>query len=287
MVIGNTGLGKEAALQLSRHKPENIFIGSRSNERGLAAIADIVAIVPNAKLTLLQVDLSSLSSIHAAAKKFLAASSRLDILMNNAGIMAVPPQLTVDGYEVQFGTNTLGHALLTRLLLPTMLKTAKFPGSDCRIITLTSNSHNSAPEGGIKFDHLRSADSPGTALTRYGQSKLANILYSKELARRYPEIIAVAIHPGVVRTGLTDTMRNNFLLAKIVAPIIFAFISVEIEEGVLNQLWAAVSPDVKSGKFYEPVGKESNGSQMSRDMALAEKLWHWTEDEFAKFQYKL
>jgi NAD(P)-dependent dehydrogenase (short-subunit alcohol dehydrogenase family) len=287
MIPGNTGLGKEAALQLAKHDPENIFIGSRSNEKGLAAIADIVAIVPNARLTLIQMDLSSLSSVHAAAKKFLAASTRLDILMNNAGIMAVPPQLTVDGYEIQFGTNHVGHALLTKLLLPTMLKTTQIPGADVRIINLTSNSHNRAPEDGIQFANLRSADKPGTALVRYGQSKLANILYSKELARRYPAIKTVAIHPGTVRTGLTDTMRKSFLLAKVLAPIVFAFSAVGIEEGALNQLWATVSTDVKSGAFYEPVGLESMGSELSRDMSLAGKLWQWTEDELADTKYKL
>jgi len=287
VTLGNAGLGKEAALQLAKHKPENIFIGSRSNEKGLAAIADIVAIVPNARLTLIQMDLSSLHSVHAAAKKFLAISSRLDVLMNNAGIMAVPPQLTVDGYEIQFGTNHLGHALLTKLLLPTMLKTAQIPGSDVRIINLTSNSHNRAPEEGIQFANLRSAGPPGTAYTRYGQSKLANILYSKELARRYPDITTVAIHPGTVRTGLTNTMRKNFLLAKILAPIIFSFTAVGIEEGSLNQLWATVSTDVKTGAFYEPVGKESMGSERSRDNSLADRLWQWTEDQLAGNEYQL
>jgi NAD(P)-dependent dehydrogenase (short-subunit alcohol dehydrogenase family) len=287
MIPGNTGLGKEAALQLSKRNPENIFIGSRSNEKGLSAIADIVAIVPNARLTLIQMDLSSLSSVHAAAKKFLAASSRLDILMNNAGIMAVPPRLTVDGYEIQFGTNHVGHALLTKLLLPTMLKTAQSPEADVRIINLTSNSHNRAPEDGIQFGNLRSADKPGTALIRYGQSKLANILYSKELARRYPDITTVAIHPGTVRTGLTDTMRKSFLLAKVLAPIVFAFSAVGIEEGTLNQLWATVSTDIKSGAFYEPVGNQSMGSELSRDTSLAGKLWQWTEDELADPKYKL
>src|SRR6187402_1874653 len=128
MVPGNNGLGKEAALQLAKHKPAMIFIGSRSIERGTAAIADIVSLVPNAKLTLIQMDLASLSSVQAAAKQFLTFSPRLDILMNNAGIMAVPAQLTADGYEIQFGTNHLGHALLTKLLLPTMLHTAQSPG---------------------------------------------------------------------------------------------------------------------------------------------------------------
>lgn len=287
MLTGNTGLGKEAALQLAKHRPAKIFIGSRSKEKGLAAIADIVAKVPNARLTLIQMDLASLSSVHAAAKEFLATSSRLDILMNNAGIMAVPPQLTVDGYEIQFGTNHLGHALLTKLLLPTMLKTAQQPGSDVRVITLSSHAHHRALEEGIEFDKLRSATNPASALQRYGQSKLANILHSKELAQRYPAITAVAIHPGTVNTGLTDTMKKSFLLAKILAPIVTAFTAVGIEEGTLNQLWAATSTDVNSGELYYPVGEKNIGSEASRDMTMAGKLWQWTEDELANPKYKL
>ena len=283
----NAGLGKEAALQLAKHNPGMIYIGSRSREKGLPAITDIVAIVPNARLRLLQIDLASLSSVHAAAKEFLTTSSRLDIMMNNAGIMAVPPQLTVDGYEIQFGTSHLGHALLTKLLLPTMLETAKQPGSDVRIITLSSGSHQRAPKEGIQFDHLRSATNPPTALIRYGQSKLANILYSKELARRYPDITAVAIHPGIVNTGLTTTMRKSFLLAKILAPLVNLLVAVSIEEGTLNQLWATTSTDVVSGNYYEPVGKESAGSQLSRDETLAGKLWQWTADELANTSYQL
>ncbi|KIM93391.1 hypothetical protein OIDMADRAFT_46311 [Oidiodendron maius Zn] len=218
---GKNGLGREAALQRAHHNPASICIGSRSKEKVNAAIAAIVAAVPKARLVLIQIDLESLSSVQAAAREFLASSSRLDILMNNTGIMAVPPQLSVDGYEIQFATNHLGHALLTRLLLPTMLKSACQPDSDVRVIT-----------------HLRSPVIPRTALARYSRSKLANILYSKELAHRYPEIKAVAIHPGTARTGLNSTMGDTFLLAKIVVPIFNLINAVPIKQATLNQLWA-------------------------------------------------
>jgi retinol dehydrogenase 12 len=232
-------------------------------------------------------DLASLSSVHAAAKQFLASSSRLDILMNNAGIMAVPPGLTADGYEIQFGTNHLGHALLITLLLPTLLKTAQQPGADVRIITLASRGHHRAPEGGIQFEHLRSANHLTWPFVRYGQSKLANILSSNELARRYPDITAAAIHPGIVDTGLQNTLRKTYLLAEIIAPIVSPFIAIGVEEGALCQLWATTSTDVKSGEYYEPVGKTGLGIPMSRDTTLAEKLWQWTEDELANPKYKL
>ncbi len=239
--------------------------------------------MPTAQLTPVQMDLASLASVDAAAKKILAKTSRLDILMNNAGIMAVPPQTTADGYEIQFGTNHLGHALLTKLLLPTMLETAKLPKSDVRIVTLTSHSHTRAPEGGIQFQKLRSADPDSTALVKYGQSKLANILHAMQLAQRYPSIKTVAIHPGMVNTGLATTMRKSFLRARLLMPVVAYFSAVGIEQGVLNQLWAVTSPAAESGEYYEPVGVGGLGSPLSKDMKLAEKLWEWTEDELASF----
>ena len=123
--------------------------------------------MPNARLVLIQIDLASLSSVRAAAREFLASSSRLDIHMNNAGIMVVPPQLSIDGYEIQFATNHLGHALLTRLLLPTMLKSTCQLDSDVRVITVSSAARLRTPKDGIQFEHLRSAVLPGTALARY------------------------------------------------------------------------------------------------------------------------
>lgn len=280
---GNTGLGKEAALQLAKHNPSHIFIGSRSEEKARTAIAEIVAAVPTAQLTPVYMDLASLASVDAAAKKVLAKTSRLDILMNNAGIMAVPPQVTIDGYEIQFATNHLGHALLTKLLLPTMLKTAQQPRSDVRIIILTSHSHQRAPEGGIQFEKLRSADPASSPLTNYGQSKLANILHAKQLAKRYPSIKTVAIHPGMVHTGLSTTMQESFLLARLIMPVVAYFYAVGIEQGVLNQLWGATSPEAESGEYYEPVGLGGLGSPLTKDTELAEKLWAWTEDELAGF----
>ncbi|KAH4035699.1 hypothetical protein HBI09_090540 [Parastagonospora nodorum] len=280
---GNAGLGKEAALILAEHNPGRILIGSRSEENARAAIAEIVKSVPGAQLTPIQMDLASLSSVKEAASKVLATTSRLDVLMNNAGIMAVPPATTVDGYEIQFGTNHMGHALLTKLLLPLLLKTAEQqqPGSDVRIVALTSHSHTRAPEGGIDFSRLRSADPESSILTKYGVSKLANILHVKQLAKRYPTIKSVAIHPGMVNTNLSTTMRQGSMLAWILMPVVSYFSAVDIKQGVLNQLWGATSADAESGQYYEPVGVGGNGSPPTEDLKLAEKLWAWTEQELA------
>ncbi|KAL9084253.1 MAG: hypothetical protein Q9165_008164 [Trypethelium subeluteriae] len=280
---GNAGLGKEAALQLAKHNPSRILIGSRSEEKARAAIAEIVESVPGAQLTPIQMDLASLASVKEAANKVLATTSRLDVLMNNAGIMAVPPATTVDGYEIQFGTNHMGHAFLTKLLLPLLLKTAEQPqpGSDVRIVTLTSHSHTRAPAVGIDFSRLRSADSELSPLTKYGVSKLANILHVKQLAKRYPTIKTVAIHPGMVNTNLSTTMRQSFMLAWILMPIVSYFSAVGIEQGVLNQLWGTTSAEAESGQYYEPVGVADHGSPPTEDVELAEKLWAWTEEELA------
>ena len=276
-------MGKEAALQLARHNPSQILIGSRSEAKGRTAIAEIVESVPGAQLTLIQIDLASLASVKEAAHKVLSTTSRLDVLMNNAGVMAVPPATTVDGYEIQFGTNHMGHALLTKLLLPLLLKTAEQPepGGDVRIVTLTSHSHTRAPKGGIDYSMLRSADPKSPLLTKYGVSKLANILHVKQLAKRYPTIKAVAIHPGMVNTNLSTTLRQSVLLARILMPIVSHFSAVGIKQGVLNQLWGATSAEAESGQYYEPVGVGGNGSPPTDDMELAEKLWAWTEEELA------
>ncbi|KAJ4357157.1 uncharacterized protein N0V89_001732 [Didymosphaeria variabile] len=253
-------------------------------EKARTAIAEIVDSVPGAQLTPIQMDLASLASVKEAANKVLATTARLDVLMNNAGIMAVPPATTVDGYEIQFGTNHMGHALLTKLLLPLLLKTAEQPRSDVRIVTLTSHSHTRAPEGGIDFSRLHCADPRSSPLTKYGVSKLANILHVKQLAKRYPSIKTVAIHPGMVNTNLSTTMRQSFILARILMPIVSYFSAAGIEKGVLNQLWGTTSAEAESGQYYEPVGVGGNGSPPTEDVELAEKLWAWTEEEMAGWE---
>ena len=128
------------------------MLAARTQSKAEAAIAEIKQTVPNGKVSFLQLDLGSLAAVKKAADEFKARSDRLDILINNAGIMAVPWSMTEDGYEIQFGTCHMGHALFTELLLPTLLKTAEEPGSDVRIINLSSEAHNMAPKGGIIYE---------------------------------------------------------------------------------------------------------------------------------------
>lgn len=138
---------------LVKHEPEHIYFSGRNKKAGEALIADIKKNGPSASLTFVEMDLCSLGSVKAAAQTF--AHDRLDVLICNAGIMAVPPALSKDGYEIQFATNHLGHAMLIRELLPIMLKTVTIPGADVRIVCLTSNGWMQHPKGGVKFSELK------------------------------------------------------------------------------------------------------------------------------------
>jgi NAD(P)-dependent dehydrogenase (short-subunit alcohol dehydrogenase family) len=225
-------------------------------------------------------DLSSLDTIDSAAKEFLAhAPNRLDILLCNAGIMACAPGLSTDGYEIQFATNHLGHASLIKHLLPLLLSTASQHG-DARIVSLTSTGFTVAPKDkGIIFPDLRTTQNYGFGAkwTRYAQSKLAILLYTAELARRYPSLSTASVHPGVIATDLVTSLgwldRSIVFLTNVGT-------MVTKEEGVKNGIWACtVSREgLKSGGFYEPVGEEGRCSKWSGDEVLAGKLWDWTDE---------
>lgn len=225
-------------------------------------------------------DLSSFASIKSAAATFTSQSRRLDLLFNNAGIMACPMSETVDGYEIQFGTNHMGHALLTKLLLPTLLNTAKEPDADVRIINLSSYGHTMAPPDGIIFDKAVLAQQGPWA--RYGQSKLANILYTRELAKRYPTVKSVAIHPGNIKTDLWAHNVKVNRLTRYGVTIFGRLWLDDVAKGARNQLWAAVAKDVRSGVYYTPVGHQASGSANARNEKLAAELWDWTEKELKK-----
>ena len=204
--------------------------------------------------------------------------------------MAMPYSLTADGYEIQFGTNHMGHALLTKLLLPTLDATAKLPGADVRIINVASEGHRGAPWGqGIIFD--QATLEKRHTFVRYGQSKLANILFTRELSRRYPDIISVAVHPGVIITDLYASVSDwgwffSWMLVpwKFFAPYLPLHFG-DATGGALNQTWAAAGAkreDLENGQYYTPVGHKGSPSARARNDGLAKKLWEWTEGEFKK-----
>lgn len=279
---GNIGLGKQCVLEYARHNPAQIWLAARNTEKAKAAVDEIQKQLPKpANIKLLEMDLASIESVKKAASAFSAESDRLDILMLNAGIMAAPPGLTKDGYELQWGTNYVGHALLAKLLHPVLEKTAAIPDADVRVIMLSSHGHMYAPKPeGIKFDSLRTpADALGP-YGRYGQSKLAMILWVKQAAKVYPQFTFASIHPGVVKTNLMNNATGSPAWIRVLGKIANKVVT-PVDQGARNQLWASVSKQVKTGEYYEPVGIAGTETEFGKNAKLAEKLWDWTEKELA------
>ena len=279
---GTSGLGAGCAVTLAKHHPARLYISGRSAPRANAIIAQVQSIVPDADIRFLECDLGTLANVEAAAKHFLSENDRLDILMCSAGIMAQPAGLTHDGYEVQFGTNHIGHALLIKLLLPIMLHTADQPGSDVRIVSISSTAYKMS--SGIPFKELKTSQDGGFGgpWKRYGQSKLANRLYAAALAKRYPSITSVSLHPGLVATELVTTQSwSNRLFLKLVNSR-----TLTPEEGTWNPLWAATTQkeNLVNGEFYEPFGKLGGHSKASRSAVLQDELWDWTQMELESYK---
>lgn len=279
----NTGIGKQTAVFLSQHSPAQLWIGARNKQTGQATVDEIQSLAPDTSVRFLELDLMSFASIKSAAKRVLAESERLDILILNAGIMGGHPGTTQDSYEKQFGTNHVGHAFLLKLLTPLLLKAASDPiGVEPRVVSLSSSGHRSAfpPAGGIVFPTLKTAQLGIAGISKYGQSKLANVVYAREFAKRYPQITMVSIHPGEVKTGLFKTASNGGgFVEKVLNMIVVPLVGGTVEEGSKNSCWAATAQGVQSGRYYEPIGVLGKGSKLSKDEELGRKLWEWTEKE--------
>ncbi|KAK7028673.1 short-chain dehydrogenase reductase family, partial [Favolaschia claudopus] len=278
---GTGGVGRTAIIEFAKHNPHRIFFTGRNASQASQLVATLKSTSPAVEVVFLECDQTSLRSVQDAAKLFLSRSDRLDILVLNAGIMNHPPALSTDGYEIHFAVNHLAHALFIKLLLPTLLRTAEKPNSDVRVVALTSQGFGMHPSGGVVFKDLRTTQS-GSMLqraTRYGQSKLANILYVSELARRHgSQIIGCSIHPGVVQTELLTTQS---LAVRAASWLTHPFSVLTPEQGAYNTLWAATSDkaNIVNGEYYEPVGVPGRHLRMSRDEKLAKELWEWTEKE--------
>jgi NAD(P)-dependent dehydrogenase (short-subunit alcohol dehydrogenase family) len=269
----NTGLGYHTAAALAQ-TGARVVLAVRDLEKGNLALARIVAAHPHADVTLQALDLSSLTSVRAAAAALRKAYPRIDLLINNAGVMWTPKQLTADGFEMQFGTNHLGHFALTGLLLDNLL-----PVRGSRVVTVSSTGHRF--RAAIHFDDLQSEQSYDR-FAAYGQSKLANLLFTYELQRRladhHKNTIAVAAHPGGSNTELG---RNAPTLLRplfgLVGPILFQGAAM----GALPTLRAATDPSVAGGQYYGPDGLgEQRGhptlvssSAQSHDEDLQHRLW--------------
>ncbi|KAK6526195.1 hypothetical protein TWF281_011230 [Arthrobotrys megalospora] len=273
---GNAGLGFETIRQLVKHNPAHIYLAARSKAKADAAIAQLAMPLSGpSSISFLQLDLSSFASVKAAAEAFKRSESRLDILINNAGIMMTPEGLTEEGYEIQFGTNVMGHALLTQLLIPIIKETVKI-NPEARVVNLSSASERMAPNDIYQFDELKTTMSSRNTTMRYCLSKIANIHYTSALSEHHREIKIISVHPGMVATNLHHNSTGFFLRPFLYIAIAFA---TPVEKGALSQVWAAVSPDAKTGEFYSPVGISGKGSKRSRSRELQEQLWQWIQKE--------
>jgi retinol dehydrogenase 14 len=266
MVTGsNAGMGKEISLGLAGLGATLVMV-SRDRERGEAARADVHQKTGNREVELLVADLSSQQAIRQLVKEFQARHDRLHVLVNNAGMSLPRRQETVDGLETIFATNHLAPFLLTNLLLPVL--TASAPA---RIVTVSSGAQ---AMGKIDFDDLQSARS-FSEIRVYNQSKLANLLFTYELARRIAGtgVTANALEPGFVKTNL-----------KVPFPFsIFSFMRGPAVDGAKPSVFLASSPSVEgvSGKFFNSKGVETTSSKLSYDAAAAKRLW----DESAKLTH--
>ena len=278
----NSGLGFEAATVLAGAGAQ-VVLACRDQAKGRAAEEQIRAAHPRAATALMPLDLSSLADIRRGADEILRTHPRIDVLMNNAGVMALPHRQTADGFEMQFGTNHLGHFALTGLLLERLRAT-----SGARVVTVSSGAHRM---GKIRFDdpHWRSGYSKWPA---YGQSKLANLLFAYELQRRLAaagaDTISVAAHPGYAATNLQAAgprMLGSSRLERLmeVANSLFAQ---SAAMGALPQIHAAVAPGVRGGQYIGPDGfgelwghpRVVTSNRRSQDVEAARRLWALSEE---------
>ncbi len=282
--LGTAGLGKETVTALAKHNPSQIFFSGRSSSKASTVIDRIKANIPNAKISFIECDFTSLEAVAKGADDFISKSPRLDILICNAGVMALPPELTKDGYEIQFGTNHMAHALLIKKLLPILLKTAAEPKSDVRVVFLTSAGFRNHPPGGIAFKDLKTTQDTGAfgSWMRYGQSKLANVLYPAELARRYPNITTASVHPGMGNTALVTDLP----LSKRLMVYLGNFGKPKMPSEIIDtQIWAATGDKsaIQSGAYYEPIGVLGKHTKDSNSEKLAGELWDWTQKELEAY----
>ena len=239
----NSGVGYESAVAFAQ-KGARVVMACRSLDKAEAARRDLLQRAAGATVDVLKLDLGSLKSIHQFAETFNAEYDRLDILMNNAGIMTPPYGKTADGFETQFGTNHLGHFALTGLVLPKLLETPQ-----SRVVTVSSGAYMRAR---IDFENLQS-EKGYRAWAAYGQSKLANILFMRELERKleavHADVISVSSHPGYAVTNLQSRGSG---IQKLGMRLMRPFMSQSAELGATYQLYAATAPEIHGGEFFGP-----------------------------------
>ena len=272
----NSGIGFETAAVLARHGAHTV-LACRDAGRGEDALTRLSAAVPQAAVSVVRLDLASLESIRAAADQILATHDRLDLLINNAGVMWPPYGKTADGFELQFGTNHLGHFAFTGLVLKAML-----PVAGARVVTVSSNGHRA---GRINFADLQSERRYGR-VSAYARSKLANLMFTYELERRLraagAPTIAVAAHPG---TASTELVRHFPGMVQSAYAATGGLFTQSAAMGALPTLRAATDPAAAGGEYYGPGGLGQvkgypirvSSNARSRDGAAQQRLWAESE----------
>ena len=275
---GNAGLGYQTARELARAGAQ-VVLACRSIERGQAAVKTIQAEQPAAQVFVAHLDTSSLDSVRTFADTVLEAGEPVDMLVNNAGIMAVPQrQTSVDGFELQLATNYLGHFALTGRLLPVLLR-----ASAPRVVSLSSNAHKRSK---IHFGDLQ-MEQGYAPMKSYGQTKLALLVYAQELERQSEQhgsrLVSIGAHPGLSATSI---VRDLPAPAKIITNLAFQILGHSNAEGALPQLYAATEPEAQPGGYYGPNGfLEFKGAPApakvgaaAQDATTGPRLWSISEE---------
>ncbi|XP_059296609.1 short-chain dehydrogenase TIC 32 B, chloroplastic-like [Lycium ferocissimum] len=274
---GASGIGFETARVLALRRAQ-VIIAARNLEAANEAKQRILSENRDARVDIQKLDLSSLKSVKAFADNFLALNLPLNILINNAGIMFCPFQLSKDGIEMQFATNHLGHFYLTKLLLDKMKETARATGIEGRIVNLSSVAHLICPPQGIQFNNINEKKSYQDKVA-YGQSKLANLLHANELSRRLQEeganITVNSVHPGLIMTNL---MRHSAFLMRILR-VFTCFLWKNVPQGAATTCYVALHPSLKgvTGRYFVDCN-EYKPSKLAQDEVLARNLWDFSND---------
>jgi NAD(P)-dependent dehydrogenase (short-subunit alcohol dehydrogenase family) len=280
----NSGIGRETARVLAR-KGAHVVLACRNEAKAQAAIEDIGATVPGARTEILQVDLSDLESVRAAAERFAALHRRLDLLCNNAGVMGHHSvQLTKQGFEMQFGTNHLGHFAFAGRLLPLLEASPA-----ARVVSVSSVAHRVTR--GINLDDPAFAQDKYWHLEAYGRSKLANLQFVLELNRRARasglKLRAAAAHPGYSATNITSgTNQARNAVKDFVVNLGNSLVGMPAAKGALPTLYAATAPDIEGGEFIGPGGLfelwgapvRLTPSRLAQDVERAAALWRKSEE---------
>jgi NAD(P)-dependent dehydrogenase (short-subunit alcohol dehydrogenase family) len=276
----NSGLGLRSAQALAG-KGARVLMGCRNENKAKTALDEVRAVATGVEPEVVRMDLADLASVRAAAGQVDGMVERLDVLMNNAGVMAVPFARTADGFEMQFGTNHLGHFAFTGLLLPALGR-----GSAPRVVTTSSTAHRM---GRMRWDDLNWKQGRYMKWPAYGQSKLANLLFTFELDRRArqagSDLVAVAAHPGYASTHLQAASASGNPLKSAFMEVGNRLFAQSDAMGALPQLYAATMPDVVGSEYFGPDGRfESRGyphrtgtTAAARDAGAAQRLWEASE----------